>query len=135
MSLINWTHDLDTGIEWIDAQHKQIVNYINDLDDVKQAGEKAKVGEVMDGLIQYTVNHFSEEEKMMERAGYNLIDAHKGIHKRFIEKVNNIHNRYKMGNETTEELLNLLETWLFTHIRVNDHGYISSVKETGADKR
>lgn len=135
MSFLTWTHDLDTGIEWIDEQHKQIVNYINELHEVRQSDIRAKIGEVMNNLVEYTVTHFSEEEAMLERAGYHLTEVHKGVHERFVERLNDIRARYKAGNDTAEELLRLLENWLFSHIRVNDHGYISAVKEAGADKR
>ncbi|MBL8259369.1 MAG: bacteriohemerythrin [Candidatus Competibacteraceae bacterium] len=135
MSLLQWTQELNTGIAWIDEQHQQIVHYINDLHDAKQARETGKIGEVMENLIQYTVTHFAEEEKMMERAGYPLTEVHKGVHKRFVEKVGQMNARHKIGIDTSEELLNLLEGWLFSHIRVNDNGYVSSVKGAGADKR
>lgn len=33
MAKITWTPDLDTGIEPIDQQHRQLVELINQLDD------------------------------------------------------------------------------------------------------
>lgn len=34
-------------------------------------------------------------------------------------------------NSGGEELLTLLDGWLFRHIRLNDHGYVESVKKSG----
>ena len=42
MALLTWTPDLDTGIETIDSQHKQIVDCINQLHEVQQTGNRAE---------------------------------------------------------------------------------------------
>ena len=41
MRFLEWTSDLDTGIETIDDQHKQIVEYINALHDAQQQHDKS----------------------------------------------------------------------------------------------
>ncbi len=40
--------------------------------------------------------------------------------------------RYENGDDAAaEELLNLLDGWLFRHIQLNDHGYVEHVKKAG----
>ncbi|MGY0504232.1 bacteriohemerythrin [Luteimonas sp. e5] len=131
MALLVWTPDLDTGIEKIDTQHKKIVEYINQLHDVQQTGDRAEVLEVMEGLVNYTATHFAEEEAMLVEAGYELTETHKGVHERFVDKVSKLFADHAAGKDTAEELLNLLEGWLFTHIRINDMAYVETVKAKG----
>lgn len=131
MALLTWTPDLDTGIETIDAQHKQIVDYINQLHDVQQTGSRDETIKVMDGLVNYTATHFADEEAMLEKAGYPLTEAHKGVHVRFVDKVSKLYAEHVAGLDTAEDLLNLLEGWLFTHIRLNDMAYVETLKAAG----
>ena len=132
MPFIHWTPDLDTGFDDIDDQHKVLVQYINDLYDAKEAGNPEAIEEVFQHLIDYTVEHFSYEEMMLLEANYHLLEPHKKVHANFVNKMNVYQNRYHNGDkEALDELLNLLEGWLFRHIRLNDHGYVESVKKSG----
>jgi len=70
---------------------------------------------------------------MLERAGYRLLETHKNVHRGFIEKLRQLLNQYRNGTESAGALQGLLETWLFSHIRVHDKGYVSTVKSAGAE--
>lgn len=128
MSFLIWTPDLDTGIEMIDEQHKQLVEYINQVYEANQSGDREQVGETILQLIEYTVKHFTEEEALMEAAGYPLLKPHKMVHQRFVDKVAQMHDRHQSGIDTADELLGMLQTWLFSHIQHNDRGYLDTVK-------
>lgn len=130
MAYINWTQDLNLGIELIDTQHRQLVDYINGLYEAKQNGDSDKTGEFLDKVVDYTIVHFTDEEKMLEKAGYHLLDTHKGVHQRFIDKITDMQKRHQNGSDTSGELLTLMENWLISHIRVNDQGYAPYIKES-----
>lgn len=135
MASLTWTPDLNTGINWIDEQHQQLVAYINELHAAQDSRQQRDtIAAVMDKLVDYTVFHFGQEEHMLERAGYPLTDIHKGVHQGFIDKLDDIARRYKIGQDTAGDLLALLDNWLFSHIRVNDRGYVASVKKAGAEQ-
>lgn len=85
----------------------------------------------MAGLVNYTATHFADEEAMLEKAAYALTAAHKGVHVRFVDKVSKLYAEYAAGMDTAENLLNLLEDWLFTHIRLNKMAYVESLKAAG----
>ena len=132
MSFITWTLDLDTGFADIDDQHKVLVDKINKFYDVYQTGNVVDIKIALQELLDYTVFHFDHEEKMLEEANYRMLEPHKKVHQNFVEKMQSLQGRYENGDiEATQELLNLLEGWLFRHIRLNDHGYIESVKKSG----
>ena len=62
-------------------------------------------------------------------AEYPLVDAHHRVHQNFVDKVQMYKGRFDNGDDVSQELLDILETWLFMHIRRNDHGYVRHVKE------
>ncbi len=74
---ILWGPAYELGILVIDQQHKRIVDYINELDRlVGQPGAQLGVVRVLYDLVDYTESHFSFEEALMERAGYDELDDH-----------------------------------------------------------
>ena len=129
MALIVWDDDLDTGIEVIDNQHKRIVDYINKLDAARKTGNKNDIGLVLDELVDYTLSHFTFEESLMEEAGYPFINAHKKVHQLFTKRVGDYMQRFKMGEDIADDLLNTLKAWLINHIRNDDNDYANIVRE------
>jgi hemerythrin len=128
MSQLVWTSDLNTGIDVIDGQHKRIVEFINQLGDAKQAGDRVAIGEIIEGMVDYTLSHFAFEESLMEDAGYEFVRAHKKVHELFVKRVAGMQEKFKSGQDVTGDLHGLLSRWLFNHIRNDDAAYTSAVK-------
>ena len=128
MSQLVWSADLETGIEIIDEQHKRIVHYINELYDVREGKNSSTVANVINELVDYTVSHFAFEESLMEQAGYPFVGPHKKVHELFVERVSHFVERHKQGEDITEELLKMLNTWLVNHIKSEDGDYIEVVQ-------
>lgn len=128
MAHLVWTHDLDTGIDVIDGQHRRIVEYINQLHDARQQNDRAAIGEVIEATVDYTLSHFGFEEALMEDAGYEFTRPHKKVHELFIKRVGDLQLRFRAGDDVAEELHALLARWLFSHIRNDDASYAASVK-------
>jgi hemerythrin len=128
MAHLIWTKDLDTGIEVIDGQHKQIVEYINKLDDAKLTLNRSVIKKVISDTIDYTVSHFGFEETLIEDAGYEFVRPHKRVHELFIKRVSEYKDRFENGEDVADDLHDLLFRWLFSHIRNDDAAYVPSVK-------
>lgn len=129
MARMFWSKDLDTGFAVIDNQHRRIVDYINDLYDARTSGHKREdIAKVIDELVDYTLSHFTFEESMQEEAHYPFLKAHKKVHDLFAKRVAEYRERFKMGEDVSEELNNLLVTWLFNHIKRDDADYVESLK-------
>ena len=128
MSYLFWSSELETGIKPIDEQHQRIVDYINQLDDARAQGSRQLIGEVIEGLVDYTQSHFAFEEKMMEDAGYPLLRGHRRVHEMFIKRVAGYQERFKAGEDVAEELHSLLKRWLFNHIKHDDASYVEDVQ-------
>ena len=129
MPHIEWSADLEIGISVIDGQHRRIVDYINTLTDIAQQPNREITGAVIDDLIDYTYSHFEFEEALMEEAGYEPVAVHCRTHEAFREQINAFKKRFKAGEEITEDLAELLRTWLISHIVREDKHYAPLVQE------
>ncbi|PTD97032.1 bacteriohemerythrin [Pseudothauera lacus] len=125
---IRWTSDLNTGIDVIDKQHMRIVDYINELEEASAASDRAAIGRVIDGMMDYTLSHFAFEESVQEEAGYPFCKAHKRVHELFVRRVNLYAERFGDGEDVAVELHELLKNWLLSHIRRDDADYAGAVR-------
>ncbi len=135
MSYFQWTAKLNTNIPQVDEQHKVLVECINELHEANRRKDFAAEGKVIQDLITYTVEHFTDEEKLMEDAGYPLSKQHKQIHQRFVDKVAELQKSHQAGNDIGQELLDMLHSWLFTHITHHDRGFIPVVQKYLAEQK
>jgi hemerythrin len=120
---IVWTDDLNIGIDVIDNQHRQLVDYINALEGVDEHDLSA-VSSVLDNLIDYTISHFSYEENLQKEAGYMFALPHKQIHEEFIKQVSLYKYRHNKGELISSELYKMLCIWLKHHIQHDDRDYV-----------
>ncbi|NCD25216.1 MAG: bacteriohemerythrin [Deltaproteobacteria bacterium] len=132
MAKLEWTKKFDTGIEVIDSQHKRIMNYINQLEDLRivhPLRPDPEVGRVIGELVDYTMSHFAFEESLMDEAGYEFLIAHKTVHTNFTLRIDEFHDRYKNGENIAHELHALLVSWLVNHIITDDANYAPTVTQ------
>jgi len=129
MSYWKWDPSFSVGIEIIDDQHKQIIQYINDLNMAFSYKKMHLVEEVLKNLEDYTKSHFSFEEELMEEAGFPLLNEHKQAHKSFIDRIVFFKERYQNGEDISKQLKTELELWLINHIKDDDVEYKSLVKK------
>ncbi len=45
---MKWASEYNTGIDVIDEQHKRILDYINEIDDVKDDEDRRRIKDVLD---------------------------------------------------------------------------------------
>lgn len=132
MAFVVWTHDLETGFADIDEQHQILLAYINEFADAWETQNRVDTRIALENLINYTAEHFSYEEAMLAQAEYHMLEPHKKVHANFVHKMRDFQGRYENGDdEAGKEMLDLLDGWLFRHIRLNDHGYVEHVKRAG----
>lgn len=125
---ITWSHDLDTGIDVIDQQHRRIVDFINDLEAAQVMKDKNKIRDVINDCVDYTLSHFAFEESLQEEAGYQYCKPHKKVHELFTRKVAEYQERMQLGDDISEELHAMLARWLVNHIKRDDADYVAAVK-------
>jgi hemerythrin len=124
---IEWTNNLKIGIEVIDDQHREIVDYINKLEMIDPLDALA-VSIAMEEMVEFVISHFSFEETMLHDAGFMFAVPHKLEHDKFISNINLYRDRHNKGEVISNELYQTLCVWLVRHIQRNDKDYASSIK-------
>lgn len=133
MALITWSNMFSTGVGEQDAQHKKLIDLINQLNDAMQAGRGNDVlGKVLSELVNYTVFHFGYEEKLMGQYGYEDTAAHKAEHAKFVQTAGDFKKKFDAGNAVISvELMNFLRDWLTTHIMKTDKKLGQALNKAG----
>ena len=126
MPFIPWTEDLALGIPAIDAQHQQLLALINALHCAITTPDTARTStaEILEGLVDYTHNHFIMEEVMFQRHGYPQTEAHVAEHSAFTARAMDWLMRFEAGHDVTQEALDFLKDWLLHHICEEDRAYV-----------
>lgn len=133
MSLIVWNDSLKVGLNEIDSQHKVLVDLLNQLFDAMQAGKsKEVVGKVIIELTNYTITHFSNEERYFRQFGYADMEEHMLAHKSFINKIKGFRDDFQSGNvSVSTEMMRYLKDWIVKHINGTDTKYVEFFKSHG----
>jgi hemerythrin-like metal-binding protein len=121
---VAWSRDLETGNEKIDAQHKQLFQLTSDLIDACAKGEsRAVLGEALNFLAAYTVQHFADEEALQLSCGFPDYQRHKKLHDEFKVTAADLIEEYDAAGSTSD-LVNKVHTvvvrWLVKHIKGED---------------
>ena len=126
--LFRWDERYVLGIHSVDQQHKQLVEIINQLHGASLRGEKREtISAILASLVHYTRVHFSDEETMLESAGYPDLDMHRSKHQGFVSHLSDMQHRFDGGQDVAGDLLAFLRDWLAGHILGTDKRYLSHV--------
>lgn len=122
MELFKWTTDWSVGNELIDSDHVHLIELINKLHYSMMMGKGAQlVGEILNELIQYTVEHFGREERLMLEINYDEYAQHKHEYEKLIEAVQAIKAKFEAGLIVPPvSVFGFLTEWLFKHIKACD---------------
>lgn len=135
MALIIWNENLSVDISVIDRQHQQLVDMINDLHNAMLQGKGQHIlGKILNGLNDYTAEHFATEEKLFAQFNYPETADHIREHAHFINKLNEFKAIHTKGSEGTSiELIDFLSNWLATHILEVDRRYAPFLRDNGVE--
>lgn len=130
MPFMPWTPELELGLAAIDDQHRQLVAMTNALHDElsRAAPGRDAVGRILEGLVDYTHNHFIVEEVLFQRHGYPETPAHQAEHNGFTAKATDLLMRFEDGEEVSAEAMTFLKDWLVHHICKVDRAYLPFLK-------
>ncbi|MGE8537981.1 MAG: bacteriohemerythrin [Acinetobacter sp.] len=126
---MEWNESYNIGIDVIDKQHRQILDYINALEEIRGTGQRDRIKEVLNDLIDYTQSHFSFEENLLEQVSYQYLPSHRGIHELFVKRLNDYRLKFEQGESIENDLYRLLSKWLINHIQHDDQDYVDAVRD------
>ncbi|TNC98897.1 MAG: hemerythrin [Gallionellaceae bacterium] len=130
MSNINWTDDLNIGIESIDEQHRHIVSLFNELNDAHIHGEINVANKLLTELIEFKVFHCAHEEDLLKQSGFPLYKMHKLSHELIINQCLVLHQRAENGEYVVKEAVPFLRATLVSHIKGEDADYAIYVRQS-----
>lgn len=136
MAHFDWDAALETGHPEIDDQHRRLFALANSVQDAIGA-EGADVGDAVYDLTEYVLEHFSDEQALMEECGYSRIAWHRSLHDDLTAETMRITARYMAdGNVTALDLAPFLVRWLREHILAEDVPFVAfrHAWESGRDE-
>jgi methyl-accepting chemotaxis protein len=131
--LLRWSPTLSVGLDCIDDQHKVLVDLINELYQQMNAGAaEAATGRILTKLVDYTKTHFTFEEDLFARHGYDGMDGHVKTHNKLVAQLVDFQNQFKTGKKDISiELMEFLKDWLVDHIKKADTKYVPFLRGKG----
>jgi hemerythrin-like metal-binding protein len=141
MPLMQWTEAMSVGLDELDDDHKVLIKVINDLH--ANAGDAARrdvVRQCLLALRRYAEFHFAREEKVMSACKYPGLELHKGEHRDFVKRIQEVTARFDEDTEgsvevVNEALLSFLKDWLNHHILIEDMAYRPHVERSAEAKQ
>ncbi len=125
-----WDESLSTGIKNMDEQHKSIFQKAGEILDLDISTDLEVVNRAFIFLMNYSVNHFSEEEQRMIELGYEDFIEHRAQHNYYIDELYRISKSVKnlgINEDDLDSLKLLVIDWLANHIHESDKKFISSI--------
>ena len=121
---IAWAADLEMGDERVDSQHRQLFVLLNNIIAECADGTSVdKVFETLGFLVNYTVQHFADEEALQLRYGFPGYEMHKKMHEGFTAEVGELVRRFMDSGssaELSDDANRIIATWLINHIHKED---------------
>ncbi|MEI7998544.1 MAG: bacteriohemerythrin [Candidatus Omnitrophota bacterium] len=119
--MIAWKDEYSTGMLDIDAQHKILINYINNLEEIilSQKYSVVCVSNILDYLGSYGKNHFHYEEKCMTEKHCPVAEQNKSEHDKFVKQLATYFERLKNEKNLAvfvKDLHDWTNEWLLDHI-------------------
>jgi CRP/FNR family transcriptional regulator len=114
----SWDPSYRIGVDVIDRQHRNLFDISNRFYDAwRQRVGAAALSRIFDELIDYTVYHFAEEERLMKEIGYPALPQHRANHEELVELVNHYRKLLKDRVPGAEkQALEFVRTWLRAHV-------------------
>ena len=118
--IIDWSDQLATGLDDVDAQHQKLIGIVNELANLQACGTATdELFAVYDELKSYTLYHFGHEEELMNVwpvEPHNKA-THLKAHQGFIERIGKIDELIvSHPSYVVDHLLAFLVKWLIHHI-------------------
>ena len=124
-----WDQSYDLGVREMNQEHKQLISLMNRLHEEYSAkADRSVLKQCVESLVDYTMEHFRDEEEYMARIQYPKLETHKIIHADLIRKLQGHVQSFKTEGQLKQEFFDFLQLWLSAHIRGIDMQYAQHSK-------
>lgn len=121
--MIQWNETLMTGHPVVDADHKQLIDALNELETALRDGAgREKITGTLDFLNRYTREHFAREETHMKNVGCPSYEENCREHALLISRLDSWLVRLEQGPSITLvlEIHREIANWIRSHILKTD---------------
>lgn len=120
MPFINWSQNLETGIDTVDKQHRVLLDILNNVHAAMVNGNEQVINSAFQCLMEYTEFHFAHEEELFTRFKYPFAAAHRREHAKLKSDAESRIREYHTGSLSMMDILAFLIDWLQDHISASD---------------
>lgn len=133
MTLLDWSDELEIGVEAVDKEHRELIDAINELQVAVEAGEeRERTLQLVARVARDAQAHFASEEALMTTAKYPGTMLHKMKHEHMIEQIRAFLARYSRNDSAlNRHVLNFLRDSAVIHIRNEDANFGLWMQERG----
>ncbi len=135
MSFFEWNAKYKLGVDEMDGEHKILIAKMNRTYELITAkAPLAQCLEALDDFMNYTAEHFRDEEKYMGAMSYPQLSMHRSLHQALVASLQGFRRDMAGGQLAGEKLFDFLARWLTGHILGVDMRYAKYVQEHAAAK-
>ena len=120
-----------TGHPQIDAEHRQIVNAINDVSAAIRSGSYELCSALLDDFLAVCCEHFASEERLLRELGYRGLADHAVFHQELILKAKAVKTLCmdRHAPDSIERCFNEMATLLIEDVVKGDMQFVSFLIE------
>ncbi|WP_295427534.1 hemerythrin domain-containing protein [uncultured Thiodictyon sp.] len=131
-AFLTWLTKWQTGVTWVDADHREITGMLNRIVDVNRRAltqDPATAGRevlaVLDALIECTRRHIGAEEAFLREVRLPGYDAHRCEHALQLAEFTDLRRALEQDGAPglNPETLQAFKRWFFNHVIVEDRDY------------
>lgn len=135
---IQWRESLAIGVEEIDAQHKELLQYFDRLLTACEEGQgMLELKNLLEFLNQYVQKHFGDEEAIQLLHSFPGYEAHRREHESFVARIRKLQAEIDKDGVAVYHVIetnNMLFKWLINHISKLDKELGKFLKGLSAGK-
>ena len=146
---LTWHDNWELGIDWLDADHKEIARLLNrliDAEDQEPAGETDKDSEPgaraqdggadgllvrLDAVVAHLREHFGREEQFLREIDYPHYEEHRGDHAMQLAEFADLRRELESNHarRLDGEAAEGIKRWFFNHVIAEDQRFVQHYRE------
>lgn len=119
-----WRDEMTTGVVELDAQHKYLIDFFNDLGySINSRHDLDDISKILKVMKYYAEWHFGREEECMMRYRCPAAAKNNKAHAVFMEKVHGFQKEFDQSGGSMKLALRIheeLTNWIVNHIMIVD---------------
>lgn len=130
--MFTWINAYSVGIEEIDNQHKQLIDFLNKVAKGQQSmlESNAKLKKTVAEIKSFALLHFKTEKRYMTKFKYPSIEEHIKEHDFFLETIKLIETGVNDLNPNVPmDILLILKKWFVNHLTSTDQQFYTFMKK------